>query len=152
MIIEYANLVAELKKNGFVEVNQEQYDWFKENADDLFQYLDVKIVNGEKTFVLMNKKGFDYLFWKKYIDAKENGDLTENNLKTVRINGSHYVIGGENSSGFSGHGGARFVIEFIDGPHKGQIIETTNLWHQGGINKEYIDQLPDNAKWVKQWA
>lgn len=67
--------------------------------------------------------------------------------RSVRINGEHFMIGDDvpNPSQLKGHGGARFQIKF----HDGRVVETTNLWHQGEIPKEFKDKLPDNADFVK---
>lgn len=89
---------------------------------------------------------FEKRFWDEKVTWKEKGDITEEHNKVVRIKGEHYVIGNESDSNvFRGYGGREFRIKFTAGPHAGQIIETTNLWHQGTIPEAYCSALPDNA-------
>jgi hypothetical protein len=147
------NLIKELKKTGMVDVTEEQYNQLKEMKEHrkLWSY-STSISKNPRIFRIMDKRGFDKNFWQQYIDAKNNGDLMTNGNKVVRINGSHWVIGPVSGGGMRGYGGHKFVIEFIEGPHKGEIITTTNLWYQGEINPKFINQLPDNAKWVKQYV
>lgn len=62
------------------------------------------------------------------------------------IDGTHYVIGDEDSkSYFRGFGGARFQIEFNDG-HR---VVTTNLWCQGNPEGYWKEKFPDNAKFER---
>mgnify|MGYP001075640171 CR=1 FL=1 len=96
------------------------------------------------------KRAFYAVFWGKYVKAMQNGDLTEDGLMVARIDGEHYVIGPENTVGFRGFSGRRFVIRFTVGPHAGEIVETTNLWHQGTISHGYEKILHDNAVFVPQ--
>ena len=48
---------------------------------------------------------------------------------------------------FRGFGGAHFTIKF----HDGTVIETTNLWCQGDIDKEWKHCFPDNADFDWKW-
>lgn len=97
------------------------------------------------------RKEFDAYFWGEKVQWLNNNDLTGDNQKAVRINGVHYVIGQEDpdNSFIKGYGGRKFVIQFKSGPHKGKVIETKNLWHQGEIPEELIYILEDNAVFVK---
>lgn len=62
------------------------------------------------------------------------------------IDGTHYVIGDEDSkSYFRGFGGAKFQIEFNDG-HR---VVTTNLWCQGNPEGYWKEKFPDNAKFER---
>lgn len=64
----------------------------------------------------------------------------------VVIGGQVFQIASEDSDrGVRGFGGRRFVIEFFDG----RKVITTNLWINATIPEEFIEQLPDNARWGK---
>lgn len=91
-------------------------------------------------------------FWEQKVYWKELGDVTSDGEKCVRVEGSHFVIGDEDSK-WKGHSGRKFKVTFIDGPHKGHEVITTNLWHQGKIDDEFLSELPDNAilKQVVDW-
>jgi hypothetical protein len=81
-------------------------------------------------------------FWEQWVERDREGD--EN---IVRVEGTHYHIGDENSrSGFRGFGGSRFHIRFDDG----REVISTNLWHQGTIPDHYRARLPDNATFVRE--
>lgn len=41
-------------------------------------------------------------------------------------------------------GGRKFHIQM----HDGQVIETTELWHQGTIPEHFRERLPDNANFL----
>jgi hypothetical protein len=90
------------------------------------------------------RKEFDAYFWGEKVEWFNNNDVTDENQIAVRFNGVHFVIGPENGT-FKGFGGRKCIIQFTDGPHKGKLIETTNLWHQGTIPNELKDILVDNA-------
>lgn len=65
--------------------------------------------------------------------------------KNVTIEGQLYYVGEENSkSYFKGFGGRKFVIK----KYNGEIIKTTNLWHNGCIPKVFRKRFPDDAKFV----
>lgn len=103
----------------------------------------------------MCSKEFLDKFWGEKIEWKNQGDL-DGNHKVVRCQGQHYWIGSEgldNKQQPLGHGGRKVRITFTDGPHKGQVVDTNNLWSQGDIDPEYIEQLPDNAEidWMYHW-
>lgn len=85
--------------------------------------------------------------WGEKIQWKLNGDLTEEQQIVVRSRGMHYLIVKETDApnAYRGHGGREFDIEFIDGPHKGKRMKSTNVWCQGEIHEDYKDVLPDNA-------
>lgn len=85
-------------------------------------------------------------FWSEKIGWLNNEGRTRNGAITAIIKGSHYTIQDENSnSGFKGMAGAKTTITFFAGPHKGKVIKSTNLWHQGEIPEELKDVLADNA-------
>lgn len=48
-------------------------------------------------------------------------------------------------AGFKGFGGRRFKIKFLA---TGEVVETTNLWHNGEVPAEYRDRMPDSAVFV----
>ena len=90
-------------------------------------------------------------FWNEKVNWKENGDLDlDGNHKVVRFEGVHYWIGSEGfateNRSWLGHGGAEVRITFIDGPHKGLVVDTNNLWCQGSIEGHFKELLPDNAE------
>ena len=64
------------------------------------------------------------------------------------INGTHYVIGDENSKEtyFRGFGGQKFKIKFFDGTE----VTTTNLWYQGIPPEHFKDKFPDNAQFIRR--
>jgi hypothetical protein len=79
-------------------------------------------------------------FWQSKVEIKDNPNV-------VRINGVHYFIGDEGSkSSFRGFDGEKFRIKFNDG----REVETTNLWYNGSIPKNYLKELPDNAIFIKE--
>ena len=92
---------------------------------------------------------FSCNFWRDMLEK----DAKRAPHTVCMIDGTHYVIGDENSKEtyFRGFGGRRFQIEFNDG-HK---VVTTNLWCQGEPSKYWRDKFPDNArfennlKWIK---
>lgn len=80
---------------------------------------------------------FKCLFWDEKISIPD--------LKNaVRIDGDHFYIGLESSTGNRGYNGQRFKIKFFDG----RKIITTNLWCQGKIPEYFRKLLPDNAEFV----
>lgn len=78
-------------------------------------------------------------FWRERL--KEDSELPPHTA--CMIDGTHYVIGPEESNSyFRGFGGARFQIEFNDGTK----VVTTNLWCQGEPEGYWREQFPDNAR------
>lgn len=63
-----------------------------------------------------------------------------NIIRPIIENWTHYTIGDENSS-FKGHYGRAFEIVMLNG----DIIHTTNLWHQGTIPEQYRHLFENNA-------
>lgn len=93
----------------------------------------------EKSFysnaTLCSDECFSKHYWLRFVAKKNDKDV-------VRCNGTHYVIGDEDSrSCFRGFDGKRFKICFFDG----RVVETTNLWCQGDIPEEFREELKDNA-------
>lgn len=81
----------------------------------------------------------DSSFWKEYIDNCDDP-------RSIRINGTHYVIGDEDPTILMrGYGGAKFHLRNIE---TGEEVFTTNLWCQGDIPVEYRHLLYDNAEMV----
>lgn len=70
-------------------------------------------------------------------------DQLRDRSNAVVINGVHYRIGPPGGE-FRGFGGRRYDIEYLDG----RRVTTHNLWYQGPIPPKYLDQIPDNARWV----
>ena len=63
----------------------------------------------------------------------------------IVMGGSAYHIGAEEKQGLRGFGGAKFKIEFVKDTmlyKKGEIIESSNLWHLGDVP----DEIEDTAK------
>ena len=81
--------------------------------------------------VLCSTECFKRLFWKEALDDT-----------ALIIDDECYHVEPENESGTRGFGGREFTIQKNDG----EIIKTTNLWHQGEI-PDYAYQ-PDNAKFI----
>lgn len=82
-------------------------------------------------------------FWQEKLDFDK-----ENPHKGCVIDNHHYIIDDEDSKAtyFRGFGGAKFRIKFNDG----QIITTTNLWHQGEIPENWRDKFsPYQAIFLK---
>jgi hypothetical protein len=89
-------------------------------------------------------------FWQEKVQMKDDGDIDlDGNHKVVRHEGVHYWIGSEGfvteNRSWLGHGGAEVRITFTEGPHKGLVVDTNNLWCQGSIEEEFKALLPDNA-------
>lgn len=74
-------------------------------------------------------------YWTEYVHLR-------NDESSVRVNGVHSSIGGEDDV-FKGFGGKKWKIVWLD-TSRGETI-TTNLWHQGDIPPIFRDALPDNA-------
>lgn len=86
----------------------------------------------------------DCSFWPEKIQWEDNGDVTEDGLPVIRVGHQHYVIAPEDEKGlFRGHSGRKFVFKMKS---SGKIVETTNLWAQGAIPKNFWEDLPDNAE------
>lgn len=85
--------------------------------------------------ILCSTECFNKHYWLEFVEKKNDKDM-------VRYNGTHYVIGDEDSkSCFRGFDGTRFVVYFNDG----RVVETSNLWHQGTIPEEFREELKDNV-------
>ncbi len=94
---------------------------------------------------LCSEECFQISFWTEKLVWKLNGDRTPDGAMVARIHGQHFVVRTGNTGAFLGLGGREFVIAYTDGPHKGVVVVTRNLWHQGDIPLEFRAQLPDNA-------
>lgn len=79
---------------------------------------------------------FNCNFWTDYMGRTD----------TIRIDGMHYVIAPDTTSGMKGYGGHEFKIKRFDTEG---VIVTHNLWHQGDIPAHFRDRLPDNAEFVE---
>jgi len=65
----------------------------------------------------------------------------------VVIDGGLYFIGNEDKGEiFRGFGGRKFTIK----RNNGEIIKTTNLWHNGKIPDRFKDKFPDNAEFMTE--
>ena len=49
---------------------------------------------------------------------------------------------------FKGFGGRKFRFRVFAGPRAGEILETTNMWHQGTVSQWWRDQFPDNCEFL----
>ena len=68
-------------------------------------------------------------------------------LNTIRADGVHYTIEDEYSQdSFRGYSGSKWIIRLSTG----EVVVTTNLWHQGKIPGVFKDQLPNNASFFHQ--
>ena len=82
---------------------------------------------------------FECNFWSRH----HNNDVKDKDHRCVIANGSHYIIGDEDSKdSFRGFDGAKVSIEFFDGT----VIVSTNFWYQGDIPERFRDIMPDNAE------
>ena len=76
-------------------------------------------------------------FWNKIVAEKD---------KHIIINGECYCDGGNvenpNDVGFLGCSGRRFWIRFFDG----REITTNNLWYQGKVPDDFLNELPNTAE------
>jgi len=86
----------------------------------------------------LDENCFDCSFWLKKITMPE-----DDKNRRVIVAGQHYMVG-TNTSGPRGFGGSRYTIHFNDG----RTVETSNLWHQGEIPKQFKNRLPDNARFI----
>lgn len=73
--------------------------------------------------------------------------------KAIIIKGKCYHVGAEDTKGFRGFSGSKFKIRFLFDDiagnwKKGDIIITTNLWHQGKIPEEF--EVVDNAECIEE--
>lgn len=94
-------------------------------------------VEDVKQRVLAEKLCHTCLFWSDY--ATTASDPTH-----LVVKGYHYVIAPDQPKGyrgFTGHGGAEFIIKFNDG----REVVSRNLWAQGNVPAHFRDRLPDNA-------
>lgn len=89
---------------------------------------------------------FTCRFWQEKVEWNSGSDRQRKPENLARIAGRHYVIHPDTGKmSWRGFGGQKFKIKF----HDGRIVETTNLWHQGEIPKNFRDELPDNAEFIE---
>jgi len=81
---------------------------------------------------------FNCWFWQRKVDNKADPNQ-------VVINGNCYYIGDERPSIDRGFGGRLFHIQRLPA---GEVIRTTNLWHNGIVPEHFRERLPNNAKFV----
>ena len=62
----------------------------------------------------------------------------------VVINGHCYRIAPEDRVGFRGHGGWEYTIKF----NNGNVVKTTNLWHKGKVDCEFLPFFPNTAEFI----
>jgi len=96
------------------------------------------------TNMVKHRLCYNCLFWMEMIDK----DKTRPE-KVVIAEGHHYLIEPDPPAGyrgFTGFGGAKFVIQFKDG----RRVESRNVWHQGDIPQHFREHFPDNAEFVEQ--
>lgn len=65
---------------------------------------------------------------------------------SVRVNGTHYMLGDEHTRSSRGFAGRAFRIRFCDGRPE---VVTTNLWYQGPIPSHLLHLFPDNAAFIE---
>jgi hypothetical protein len=89
--------------------------------------------------LVANKTCFTCDFWRGHVHNASNP-------KSLRIEGQHYWLGaGGGDSRWRGHGGREFTIRRLSG----ELVVTTDLWHQGIIPPHFRERLPDNAAFVQ---
>jgi len=81
---------------------------------------------------------FEIKFWQLIIDEKD---------KHIIIDGECYAVGPEDSPRgcFRGFDGRRFTIRMFA---TGEVVTTTNLWHQGRVPDFARPDLPDTGEFV----
>ena len=85
---------------------------------------------------ICSSKCFKKAFWHEKVDRKD---------EYLIIEGVCYYVGDENDKGsFRGFGGRKFFIR----KRNGQLLKTTNLWHQGEVPEEFRDELRNNAEFI----
>ena len=62
----------------------------------------------------------------------------------VVIDGHCYRVAPEDRGGFRGFGGFEYTIKFNDG----NVVKTTNLWHRGKVDCEFMPFFPNTAEFV----
>lgn len=100
-----------------------------------------KLSYKNKQELIDNQMCYSCNFWRKKVE--EFGD------NNIVVDQTHYTIGPvlpKNTSVFRGFGGSKFIILKNN---KLKPIVTHNLWCQGDIPKIWKDQLPNNAKFLK---
>lgn len=96
-------------------------------------------VKDRKDSLIKHQMCFSCNFWRERLE--EDSNLPPHTA--CMIDGTHYIIGNENSkSAFRGFGGSQFQIEFNDGTK----VVTTNLWCQGEPKGYWKDKFPNNAR------
>lgn len=100
--------------------------------------LNIEYCEPYKSQIVAGKRCMSCLFWLDYA-AKVNDP------SSVRVGGRHYWITPDAPrASFQGHGGAEFVIRFVDG----REVVTRNLWAQSEIPAHFRERIPDNAEFV----
>lgn len=80
-------------------------------------------------------------FWERHVVHRDDPEV-------IRAGGKHYRLGSEDErQAFRGYGGRYFAFRMLA---TGEVVRTTNLWHQGTVPVEYHDRLPDNAEQLPQ--
>lgn len=88
-------------------------------------------------------------FWNEKVEYMKAGDIAPYGQISVRTKRLHFMIFDENEkTDYRGYGGKRFLVKFTAGPHKGKIIQTTNLYHNGIIPLKHAKALTNNCVWI----
>lgn len=72
--------------------------------------------------------------------------LVKFEAESFRVNGQHYMDGGEGTGAFKGFGGRTITFYCEDG----RVVTSRNVWHQGIVPEYWRDELPDNATFTPQ--
>lgn len=92
---------------------------------------------------LLEDLSVSYRFWDDKVAMRKAGDITPDGQPVIRSGATHYTIGPENTRyPVRGFAGRRFRFQLLDSE---EIVESTNVWYQGRIPREFAKALPDNA-------
>lgn len=100
-------------------------------------------VTEEQAIALDNiakKDEFKAYFWAEKVKWFNNGDITDEGLRVIRINGVHKVVG-DGSYVVRGCGGTEYTFIL----KSGEKITSDDVWIQGKIPEELKNILVDNA-------
>ena len=91
---------------------------------------------------------FSCYFWNEQYELDKNyRNKPENQSVVIIVDGHHYVADTDPShkkNVYKGFCGTSHFVKF----NNGEIAAYDNLWHQGKIPENFMDKLPNNAKFI----